>query len=83
MGVRGLPGENEVRAWVERTCQAQGLLVKIGEPRVTAAAVTLLRGEAPGQTRQIGATRPGSKRVRPRTAGPMIARSSTDATIAR
>ncbi len=83
MAMKDRVASEVVRAWVERTCSAQGREVKVREPLIIAAAVSLLRGEPPGQTRQIGSTRSGSKRVRPRTAGRMIARSSTTETIAR
>ena len=66
------------RAWVERTCAAQGVPVKVRDPAVIRAAVALV-----GQTRQSGSMRSGSKRMRPRSPRPMIARSSTAATIAR
>jgi hypothetical protein len=52
------------RAWVERTCAAQGLAVRVTDPRVVADVAVLL-----DQTRQSGSTRSGSKRVRPGTAG--------------
>ena len=80
MGVRQVRDE-VVRAWVERTCAAQGVPVKVHDPLVTAAVVTLLGGKR--QKRQTGSMRSGSKVVRPRTAGRMIARSSTASTIAR
>lgn len=83
MGLNDWPTVGEVAAWTEGTCAKQGLAVKIGEPRVIAAAVTLLRGEPPSQTRQIGSTRSGSKRARPGTARPITARSRTAETIAR
>ena len=78
MGVRGAPEPEVVRAWVERTCEAQGVPVKIRDPRVIRDTVALI-----GQSRQSGSTRSGSKRVRPGTPGRMIARSRTPATIAR
>jgi hypothetical protein len=80
MGVKRVPLD-VVRAWVERTCAAQGVAVKVRDPLVTAAVVTLLGGKR--QKRQTGSTRSGSKVVRPRTAGRMIARSNNAATIAR
>ncbi len=76
--MRGAPGPDEVRAWVERTCAAQGVPVKVRDPRVIPDTVALI-----GQSRQTGSMRSGSKRVRPRTARRTIARSSTAATIAR
>ena len=66
------------RAWVERTCAAQGVPVKVRDPAVIRTAVALV-----GQTRQSGSMRSGSKRVRPRSPRPTVARSSTAATIAR
>jgi hypothetical protein len=77
LGVVVVNGE-EVRAWVERTCAAQGLPVKVGDPVAVAGIAVLL-----GQSRQTGSTRSGSKAVRPRTAGQMTARSRTAATTAR
>jgi hypothetical protein len=53
------------RAWVERTCAAQGVPVKLSDPAVIRATVALL-----GQTRQSGSMRSGSKRVRPRSPRP-------------
>jgi hypothetical protein len=70
--------QDALRAWVERTCAAQGLPVKVTDPAVVAAVATLL-----GQNRQTGSSRSGSKRLRPRTAGRMTTRSSSEATIAR
>jgi hypothetical protein len=67
-----------VRAWVARTCAAQRLPVKINDPAVIAATAVLVR-----QTRQTGSRRSGSKRFRPGTAGRIVTRSRTDATIAR
>ena len=77
MGVKSVPSE-VVRAWVERTCSAQGVPVKVSDRAVIEAAVTLL-----GQARQTGSMRSGSKVVRPRRAGRTTARSSTAAMIAR
>jgi hypothetical protein len=75
----GLP--ERARAWVERTCAAQGLAVKVDDPGTVAAVARLLA--AGGQTRQTGSTRDSSKVVRPRTARSMMARSSKAATMAR
>lgn len=73
------PEAREVaQLWVERTCAEQGVAVKVTDPAAIQTVVVLL-----DQSRQTGSTRSGSKRVRPRTAGPMTARSSTAATIAR
>ena len=80
MGVKHVPPD-VVRGWVERTCAAQGVPVKVREPLVTAVVVTLLGRKR--QKRQTGSRRSGSKVVRPRTAGRTIARSSSAATIAR
>jgi hypothetical protein len=81
VGVMGVSKANAgyvARRWAERTCQAQGVPVKVDDRRAIASVVVLL-----GQSRQTGSIRSGSKRIRPRTAGPTIARSSTAATIAR
>lgn len=67
-----------VAAWVERSCAAQGVPVKVREPAVIAQVSALL-----GQVRQTASMRSGSKVVRPRTAGRTVAESSTDATIER
>jgi len=67
-----------VRAWVERTCAAQGVPVVVTDPVTIAKVAALL-----AQTRQTGSTRSGSKRARPRTAGETTARSRTASTIAR
>ena len=66
------------RAWVERTCAAQGLSVHVTDAATVQGLAVLLR-----QTRQIGARRSGSKRLRPRTAGDTTTRSRIEATIAR
>jgi hypothetical protein len=67
-----------VLGWVERSCRGQGRPVKITDGAVVSTVAVLLR-----QTRQTASTRSGSKRVRPRTAGPTTARSRTAATAAR
>lgn len=78
MGVN-LPDEETCIRWLIRSCEAQGVPVKITDPATIRKVVILL-----GQSRQTGSTRSGSKkRVRPRTAGRTIARSKTDATIPR
>ena len=69
---------SDVRAWVERTCAAQGVPVKVTDPVVLAAVAVLL-----GQTRQTGSRRSELKRFRPATAGRTVIRSSIEATIAR
>ena len=76
MGMTSRLSDDEVRAWVERTCQAQGVPVKVTDRAVIATVVVLL-----GQSRHSGSTRSGSKRVRPRKAGRMVARAKTAATI--
>lgn len=76
MGVNRRISEEEVRAWVERSCAAQGVAVKITDRAAIAAVVVLL-----GQSRHSASTRSGSKRVRPRKAGRMVARAKTAATI--
>jgi hypothetical protein len=73
------PDPAVVRAWLERSCAAQGVPVKVADPRIIAAVVSLL----PQASFQAGSTRSGSKAVRPRTAGRTTARSSTAATIER
>ena len=77
MAVTRKPAE-DARTWVERTCAAQGFPVKVTDPAIIAGTAALL-----GQTRQSGSSRPGSKTLRPGTAGRTVIRSSTDATIAR
>lgn len=72
------PAPEVVRAWVERTCAAQGVPAKVTDLAVLTAAAALL-----GQTRQTGPRRSGSKRLRPGAAGRIVIRSSTEATIAR
>ena len=73
------PDPEVVRAWLERSCAAQSIPVKIADPRIIAKVVTLL-GQA---SRQSASMRSGSKVARPRTAGRTIARSSTAETIER
>ena len=72
------PDPAVVRAWIERTRVAQGLPRTLEDPVVIARLVALLP-----QPRQTGSIRPGSKVVRPRTAGRTTARSSSDDTIER
>ncbi len=69
---------DQARRWAERTCEAQGVPVKVTDRTAIGEVVVLL-----GQSRQTGSMRSGSKRVRPRTAGCTRARSKTAATIAR
>jgi hypothetical protein len=78
VGMRRRVTGDDARAWVERTCDAQGLPVKVTDRATISAVVVLL-----GQSRQTGLTRSGSKRVRPRVAGRTTARSKTADTIAR
>ena len=78
MGVKP-PDPEVVRAWLERTCGAQGVPVKVADPRIIAAVATLL----PQASFQTGSTRSGSKVARPGTAGRTTARSSTAETIER
>jgi hypothetical protein len=66
------------RTWVEQTCAAQGVPVKVTNAGAVEGVAVLL-----GQTRQTGSNRAGSKRFRPRTAGATTTRSRTEATIAR
>ena len=81
---RGL-GELEVKitpevvtAWVEDSCAAQGVPVKVTDPLTVRRVAAIL-----GQDRQSASTRAGSKLPRPRTPGRMVARSSTAPTIER
>lgn len=76
MGVKRRVSADVARPWVERTCEAQGVPVKVTDRAAIATVVVLL-----GQSRHSGSTRSGSKRVRPRKAGRMIARAKTAATI--
>ena len=69
---------DQARRWAERTCEAQGVPLKVTDRTAIAEVVVLL-----GQSRQTGSMRSGSKRVRPRTAGCTKARSKTAATIER
>ena len=78
MGLSQKIAPSDARAWVERTCAAQGLPVKVTDRTTIGAVVVLL-----GQSRQTGSMRSGSKTVRPRTAGRTRARSRTAATIER
>ena len=78
MAVSRAEAPETAQAWVERTCAEQGLRVHVTDPGVVADVVALL-----GQSRQTGSIRPGSKRVRPRTAGRTTACARTAATIAR
>jgi len=73
------PDPEVVRAWLERTCAAQGVPVKVSDPRIVARVVALLGQDS----RQTGSIRAGSKVVRPRTAGRITARSKSAATIER
>lgn len=68
-----------VVAWVERTCAEQGLPVKVTDEATLARVATLFRD----QTRQTISRRSGSKRLRPGTAGRIVTRSTSEATIAR
>lgn len=85
LGVMGTLSEEALatraRAWAVRTCAAQGVAVKVGDP-VTLATVAMLVSSGV-QTRQSGSTRDSSKVVRPGTARSMTARSRMAATTAR
>ena len=72
------PPPPEVRAWVERSCAAQGLRVKVTDPAAVARVAALV-----GQTRQTGSRRPASNRRPAVEARDTTIRSRTDATIAR
>jgi hypothetical protein len=78
MGVKALDPAT-VRAWLARTCAAQGVPVKVTDPRIIAAVASLL----PQASFQTGSMRSASKAPRPRTAGRTIARSRTAETIER
>lgn len=67
-----------VIAWVEETCAAQGISAKVTDPLTVSRVAALL-----GQDRQTASMRDGSKLPRPRTAGRIVARSSTADTIER
>lgn len=71
-------GSDAARGWAERTCERQGVAVKLTDPASIDAVVVLL-----GQSRQTGSIRSGSKRPPVRPAGRTTARSKTAATIAR
>jgi hypothetical protein len=78
VGGMGLTPE-QIRAWVEQSCAAQGIPVAVEDPRVIGRLVDLLAQSS----RQTARTRAGSKVERPRTAGPTTARSSIAETTAR
>ena len=69
----------QIRAWVEASCAAQGIPVAIEDPRIIARLVDLFAQSS----RQTASTRRGSKVERPRTAGRTTARSSIAETIER
>lgn len=79
MAVSPLGPSAAVVAWVERTCAEQGLAVKVTDEPTLARVATLFRD----QTRQTTSSRSGSKRLRPATAGRIVTRSTSEATIAR
>jgi hypothetical protein len=62
--------------WAQRTAVEQGFPAVIEDPDALERIATLLwegRDEdGPGQTRHAGRTRPASKRLRPRSPGPMV-----------
>ena len=78
VGVVGLTPE-QVRAWVEQSCAAQGIPVAVEDARIIARLVDLLAQSS----RQSASTRSGSKVARPRTAGRTTARSRSADTIER
>jgi hypothetical protein len=80
-GLNGDALRARARAWVERTCAAQGLPVKVEDASTLARVAGLLVSGS--QTRQTGSTRRSSKAVRPGTARATMARSSNAATTAR
>ena len=78
MAVSRTVAPEDVRAFVERTCAEQGVPVLVTDPAALRDVAVML-----GQTRQTGATRSGSKRVRPGVAGRTTACARTAATIER
>lgn len=77
MGVN-VPDDEACRHWLIRSCEAQGVPLKITDPATIRAVVILL-----GQSRHTASMRSVSKRRVPRAAGRTIARSKTDDTIPR
>jgi len=75
--VMGLTRSNEApEEWAERTAREQGLPAQVEDWAALADVAVLLSGTlraGSGQTRHSGLTRDGSKRLRPRTAGPTVA----------
>lgn len=71
-----------VAEWVEASCAAQGVPVKVSDPVVVEAVAGLLESRV-AQRRHSGTTREGSNLVRPLSAGPTVARSRSAATMAR
>ena len=65
------------REMVERSCRVQGIAVKVRDPVALARIAVLLatdaHPEAGRYTLQTGAMRVGSKRLSPRTPGPITA----------
>jgi len=63
--------------WAERTALEQGFPAMVEDEAILQTVATLLcagrDGPVPGQARHAGRTRLGSKRLRPRTAGPTLA----------
>jgi hypothetical protein len=69
---RRLEWQKSVAEWVDSSCCAQGVSVKVTDVAVLGqVAVLLVAGRQPDvrQTRQVTSNRSGSKRVRPLTAG--------------
>lgn len=71
-----------VAGWVEASCVAQGVPVKVRDRGVVEAVASLLDLQI-AQRRQSGVMREGSKTARPLTAGPTVARSKRAATMPR
>jgi hypothetical protein len=78
--------EEAGRTWAAATCAAQGISLKMADPLVLDEVVTLLWAghldPGPAHARQTGASRSGSKRLRPRRPGPTSMNSTTAETIA-
>jgi hypothetical protein len=70
-----------VQAWLEASCAAQGVPLKVTDAAIVTQVARLINPRL-GQSRQTVETREGSKVVRPRTAGPTTARSTRDETMA-
>ena len=70
--------DENVRAWLERSCAAQGVPVKVTDPRILAKVAGIVQA-----SRQTASMRAGSKVLRPRAAGRTMARSVSAETMER